>query len=88
MSNIKPVRPYGYFDKALNRQFNTEHAKRDYMKANDMHVDGSMESDERRTNRVTDEINADRVRRGQKPKTKHELVGNSRKIKGPTIYIY
>ena len=80
MSNLSKVKPYGEYDRALQKFFPTKTAKKEYMKIHGLAHDGSMESDEHRTNRLAEQINEDRRKRGQKPKTVQELVGNAKKV--------
>ena len=88
MANIKTVNPYGGFDRALQKNFTTVRAKREYMKAHGIHETGSSESDKKRTSRNAEIVNEERNRKGLKSKTVHELVGNSRKIPGKTLYFF
>ena len=68
--------PGGYYDKAMGRHFSSRRQKTAYMKENGLREDGSMESERHRANRVVDEFNSDRERRGLKPKNVSEIVGN------------
>lgn len=75
----------GYYDKAMRKFFNTKTEKREYMNRHGLHEDGSMESDRHRTDRIAEEINADRNKQGLKSKTVKELVGNARPVAEKTI---
>jgi hypothetical protein len=88
MANIKKVRPYGYYDRALQKHFATNREKRDYLKAHGFRESGDMESDKKRTARNVAIVNEARRKQGLKPKTAQELVGDSRKIPGKTVYFY
>ena len=68
---------HGYFDKGLRRHFNTKREKEQFMKANKLVEDGSMESDRHRIKRCVEEINASRESRGLKPLSKERIVGDS-----------
>ena len=68
----------GYFDKALNRTFYSKTEKEMYMKAHHLVEDGSMESEKHRENRLVDQINYDREKAGLKPKTREQLIGDSK----------
>ena len=68
---------HGYYDKALG-WVNSKSHKEKLMKEKGMVEDGSTESDKHRTNRLVDEINYSREKQGLKPKTKVELIGDSR----------
>jgi hypothetical protein len=72
---------HGYFDKALGQHFNTKTEKREFMNKHGIAEDGSMESDKHRTNRLVEEINHQREKQGLKPKTKEELIGDSRETR-------
>lgn len=67
-----------YYDKALNRVFTSKGQKKEYMKANGIAHDGSMESQRKRTNRLCEVVNEERNKQGLKSKTEEELVGDSR----------
>lgn len=68
----------GYFDKALQRTFYSKSEKRDYMNAHKLVEDGSMESEKHRENRLVDKINYEREKNGLKPKTREQIVGDSK----------
>ena len=70
---------HGYFDKALNRYFNTKSEKRAFMNEHKLAEDGSMESEKHRVNRLTEEINEGRRKMRLKPLTKEQAIGDSRK---------
>jgi len=69
----------GYYDKALQRTFYSKSEKATYMKSHNLVEDGSMESERHRTNRLVDQINYEREKSGLRPKTREELVGDSRR---------
>ena len=69
----------GYYDKALQRTFYSKSEKATYMKSHNFVEDGSMESERHRTNRLVDQINYEREKSGLRPKTREELVGDSRR---------
>lgn len=69
---------HGYFDKALNRRFNSKSEKRDFMNTHGIIEHPSMESEKHRINDRVDFINYEREKKGLKPKTKVELLGNAR----------
>jgi len=68
----------GYFDKALNKTFYSKSEKETFMKAHHLAEDGSMESEKHRENRLVDQINYEREKTGLKPKTREQLVGDSK----------
>jgi hypothetical protein len=68
----------GYFDKSLNRHFSDKTEKREYMNTHNIVEHPSMESEKHRTNRLCDQINYDREKRGLKPVTKSKLMGDAR----------
>ncbi|MBU0598901.1 hypothetical protein KKF61_08025 [Patescibacteria group bacterium] len=85
---IKKVNPYGLHDKALNKNFLSDKEREGYLKEKGFkHADDS-ERDKHRTERLAHTVNEERRKQGLKPKTEQELVGNSRKIKGRTLYFY
>lgn len=88
MANIKTVRPYGYFDRALQKYFPTERSKREHMKRHGIKHDGSMESETHRDRRNAEIINQDRNKQGRRSKTLQELAGDARKVKGRTLYFH
>lgn len=69
---------HGYFDRGLNKYFNSKSEKAAYMKANKLAEDGSMENEIHREKRLVDQINYEREKAGLKPKTRAELVGDSK----------
>lgn len=69
---------HGYYDKALGRYFSSKTEKRDFMNEHKLVEDGSMESEKHRINRLCETINYEREKRGEKPKTKEEIIGDSR----------
>ena len=70
---------HGYYDKALNRYFSDKTEKREYMNEHKLVEDGSMESEKHRVNRLCEVINYEREKQGEKPKTKEEIIGDSRR---------
>ena len=67
----------GYFDKALNRFFSDKTEKRNYMNTHGLIEHPSMESEKHRVNNNIDFINYEREKKGLKPKSKAELLGDS-----------
>lgn len=86
MANIKDVRPYGYYDRALQKFFPTKSSEKEYKKIHGIAPAGSMESERKRDDRNAAIINESRNRQGRKSKTLQELAGDARKVKSPTIY--
>ena len=72
---------HGYFDKALGRHFYTKNEKREFMNANKIAEDGSMESERSRINHLTEKINTERNKTGLKSLTKEQIIGNSRETR-------
>lgn len=69
---------HGYFDKALNRRFETKKQKRQFLNEHKMLEDGTSDRERKRqANHIVEQINVDRKKQGLKPKTKQELVGDS-----------
>lgn len=69
---------HGYFDRGLQQWFNSKQDKRTFMNEHNIVEDGSMEGEKKRINRITDEINSHREKKGLKPITREQVVGNSR----------
>jgi hypothetical protein len=67
------------FDKALRRYFPSKRAKAEFMRQNNIVMEGSDENVKHRTNREVEFINAERKKKGLPEKTMNELVGNSRR---------
>lgn len=67
----------GYYDRALGRHFGSKSEKREFMNTHGIIEHPSMESDRHRTNRLTDMINYEREKRGERPKTKAQLMGDT-----------
>ena len=80
MANIKPVRPYGEFDRALNKHFGTRREKKEYLKKHGLRHDGSTESERHRIERIAEQYNEQRKKEGKKPRTVQEIVGTTRRI--------
>ena len=74
------------FDKALNKDFSTDRAKKAYMKEHGIVHDGSMESERKRDERNGEIINEERRKQGLKSKTLQELAGDAKKVKSRTVY--
>ena len=87
MANIQKVK-YGGFDKALNKYFPTERAKKYHMEKHGIVHDDSMEREHKRDERNAAIVNETRRKQGLKPKTLQELAGDARKVKAPTKYFY
>ncbi len=66
---------HGYFDKALARNFNSKSEKRYFINHQELHEDGSMESERHRVDRLAEQINEERKKQGLKSKTVSELRG-------------
>jgi len=71
---------HGYYDRGLQQWFDSKQDKRVFMNEHKLVEDGSMENDRHRVSRITDQINVDREKKGLKPLTKEQVVGNSREI--------
>lgn len=69
---------HGYYDKGLGCWVNSKSHKKAIMEKHNIVENISSESDRHRTNRIVDEINYTREKQGLKPKTKAELIGDSR----------
>ena len=76
MANIKKIYPYGRYDKQAKQFFHTERQRKQWMKDNGM-SEASPRNDRVETHRAIEDINADRIRRGQKPMTSARIVGDS-----------
>jgi len=85
---IKKVNPYGIYDKALNKNFLSDKQREAYLKEKGLKHANDTEKEKHRTERLSHIVNEERRKQGLKPKTEQELVGNSRKIKGKTLYFY
>ena len=70
---------HGYFDKAMQRWFNSKSEKRNYMNSHKLVEDGSMERDKKRVSRIVEEINEDRRKKGLKTRTVEQYLGDSRR---------
>jgi len=86
MANIKDVKPYGYYDKALRQYFPTVISKKEFMKKNGIRHDGSTESETHRVNRIAEEYNEKRRKEGKKTRTVQEIVGDTRRIPTKTYF--
>jgi len=74
------------FDRALQKDFPTDRARKEHMKRNNIVHDGSMEKENKRDERNAAIVNEMRNKRGLKSKTVQELAGDARKVKGRTLY--
>ena len=81
MVYIKPVNPYGKWDRQAKKFFNTEKERKSWMKENKMIDSPPTGSEKRRVRDAIDEINADRVKRGQKELSSERIVGDSKGAK-------
>lgn len=69
---------HGYFDKGMQKYFNSKSEKREYMNSHNLVEDGSMESEKHRENRLVDQINYEREKKGMKPRNREQIVGDSK----------
>jgi len=67
----------GYFDPALRRPFRNAREKSEFMKRNNLVMDGSYGSEKVRTNKLCEIINSERKKQGLSSKTESQLVGDS-----------
>lgn len=71
----------GIIDRALRRPFKSVREKAEFMRANNLVMEGSSEPEKSRTKRLCNIINESREKQGLSPKTEKELVGNSKEAK-------
>lgn len=63
---------HGYYDKALQRRFNTKREKREFMNRHGFQEDGSMENPCKRKKRLHEFIEESRRNQGLRPRTMRE----------------
>jgi len=71
----------GYFDKSLRRVFYSKKQKEEFLKAHNLRENVPTESKRHEVNRLVDEINYEREKRGEKTLTKDKLMGNSQEYR-------
>jgi DNA replicative helicase MCM subunit Mcm2 (Cdc46/Mcm family) len=77
MANIKTVNPYGKFDMALRKSFQSERSRKQYIKDHNLIENVPMESNKHMVRNAVDEINYERKKSGLKELSSSRIVGNS-----------
>jgi len=67
---------HGYYDEGLHKHFSSPEEKREFLKKGNL-IETSFNSDpKKRAERLIEEINADRNRRGEKSLSREQAVGD------------